>query len=58
MLSLSYIIHVHGNNLWHSSNYKDVLNTFKNITKINVKEGHVININLTHTQFKAKTGSN
>jgi len=57
-LGLPHSIHVHGNNLGHPGNYKDTIELFKTMEKINAKEGRESNMHLTHCQFNAYAGSN
>ena len=57
-LDLPHSIHVHGNNLGHPGNYKDTLELFKTMEKINTREGRDTSIHLTHCQFNAYAGSN
>jgi formylmethanofuran dehydrogenase subunit A len=57
-LDLPHSIHVHGNNLGHPGNYKDTLELFKTMEKINTTEGRDTSIHLTHCQFNAYAGSN
>jgi formylmethanofuran dehydrogenase subunit A len=57
-LGLPHSIHVHGNNLGHPGNYKDTIELFKTMEKINAKEGRENSMHLTHCQFNAYAGSN
>ncbi|TXT58251.1 MAG: Protein FwdA [Promethearchaeota archaeon] len=59
MLGLPHSIHVHGNNLGHPGNYKDTIDLFKTMEKIEPKkEGRDSVMHITHCQFNAYAGSN
>jgi formylmethanofuran dehydrogenase subunit A len=58
MLELPHTIHVHGNNLGHPGNYKDTIELFKTMEKIDPKKGRDSVFHLTHCQFNAYAGTN